>query len=89
MFVQLFMPRKIAYFRAVSIRLNAMRRFFRYCSGVAVDSCSLERYKALEGVTEAQSDILELSHEMIFSYRMKNLAIYRKILDKKIHKIFT
>lgn len=66
-----------------------MRRFFRYCSGVTVDSYSLERYKALEGVAEAQSDILELSHEMIFSYRRKIFAIYRKILDKKIHKIFT
>ena len=89
MFVQLFTPSKIAYFCAVCIRLNAFRAVLRYYSGVDMHSYSLERYKALEGVTAAWSDILELSHEMIFSYRRKIFAIYRKLLDRKIHKIFT
>lgn len=89
MFAQLFTPRKIAYFCAVCIRINAVRRFLRYYSGVSMDSYSLNEYRALERVSGAQSDILDFFLQLTFSYRIKIFAIYRKILDRKIHKIFT
>ena len=89
MFVQLFTPRKIAYFCGFCIRLNAVRRFLRYYSGVAMDSYSLNEYRALECVSETQNDILDFFLQLTFSYRIKIFAIHRKLLDKKIHKIFT
>ena len=89
MFVQLFTPSKIAYFGGFCIRLNALRAVLRYYSEIDMDSYSLNEYRALEAVSEPYSDILDFFLYLKFSYRKKFSTIYRKVLDRKIHKIFT